>query len=113
MLDGRVGITIGTNVSISVQSCILSLSHDPRSVDFSASGKKTCIEDYVWCGARSLILPGITIGRGAVVGAGAVVTADIEPYTIVGGNPARPLGHRPRDLSYTLDYRPLFNTDII
>jgi acetyltransferase-like isoleucine patch superfamily enzyme len=52
------------------------------------------IEDDVWIGANSVILPGVTIGRGAVVGAGSVVTKDIAPYTICAGNPARALRER-------------------
>jgi maltose O-acetyltransferase len=47
------------------------------------------IEDDVWIGARAIILPGITIGKGAIIGAGAVVTKDVPPYAICGGNPAR------------------------
>jgi maltose O-acetyltransferase len=54
---------------------------------------------------QALILPGITIGEGAVVAARAVVTHDVPPYTIVAGTPARPIGERSRDLTYTLDYR--------
>ena len=47
------------------------------------------VEDYVWIGAGAIIMPGVTIGNGAVVGAGSVVTKDVEPRTIVAGNPAR------------------------
>jgi maltose O-acetyltransferase len=47
------------------------------------------IEDDVWIGARAIILPGLTIGRGAIIGAGSVVTKDVPPYAVVGGNPAR------------------------
>jgi len=49
---------------------------------------KTIIEDDVWLGARSIIIAGVKIGRGAVVAAGAVVTKDVEPYTVVAGVPA-------------------------
>lgn len=49
------------------------------------------IEDDVWIGTKSIILKGVRIGRGAVVAAGSVVTADVEPFTVVGGNPARKL----------------------
>lgn len=47
------------------------------------------IGDGVWLGARAIILPGVTIGEGAVVAAGAVVTKDVEPWAVVGGNPAK------------------------
>lgn len=52
------------------------------------------VEDDVWIGMRSTILSGITIGQGAVVAAGAVVTKDVPPYAIVGGCPARVIGYR-------------------
>ena len=50
---------------------------------------KTIIEDDVWIGARSIILPGRKIGEGSIVAAGSVVTKDVEPFSIVGGNPAK------------------------
>jgi maltose O-acetyltransferase len=52
------------------------------------------VEDGVWIGDRAIILPGRRVGRGAIVGAGAVVTHDVQPREIVGGNPARPIGRR-------------------
>jgi maltose O-acetyltransferase len=55
------------------------------------------VEDWAWVGERVLVLQGRKIGRGAIVGAGAVVTRDVAPFTIVGGNPARVIGHRARD----------------
>jgi maltose O-acetyltransferase len=56
------------------------------------------VEDWAWVGERALVLQGRTIGRGAIVGAGAVVTRDVAPFTIVGGNPARVIGHRGQDI---------------
>jgi maltose O-acetyltransferase len=52
------------------------------------------IEDDVWIGARSIILPGLTIGRGAIIGAGSVVTKNVPPFAICGGNPARIIRYR-------------------
>jgi maltose O-acetyltransferase len=52
------------------------------------------IEDDVWIGARAILLPGIRIGRGAIIGAGAVITKDVESFAIVAGNPARLIRYR-------------------
>ncbi len=54
-----------------------------------AEEKPVVIEDDVWIGSRVTILPGVTIGRGSVVGAAAVVTKDVPPYSVVAGNPAK------------------------
>jgi len=104
LLDGRVGVTIGDNTSISEGVMILSLEHDPDAPDFSTRGGPVSIGERVFIGARAIILPGRTIGEGAVVAAGAVVTKDVEPYTVVGGVPARSLGQRNRDLTYQHNY---------
>lgn len=105
LLDGRSGLQIGANVSISEGSQLLTLEHDPNSPSFGWRGAPVVIADRAFLGARSTVLPGITVGEGAVVAAGAVVTRDVEPYTIVGGVPARPIGQRRRDLNYELTYR--------
>lgn len=52
------------------------------------------IDDDVWVGARAIILPGLKIGRGAIIGAGAVVTKDVPPYAVCAGNPARVIKYR-------------------
>lgn len=107
-LDSRGGITIGDNVSISAEVCILSAEHDIQAADFAGVNEPVIIEDFVFIGTRALILPGVTIGRGAVVAAGAVVTKDVEPYTVVGGVPAKKIGVRTTDLAYEVFYRRLF-----
>ena len=54
----------------------------------------TVVGNDVWIGYRALILPGVRIGDGAIIAAGSVVTRDVPPYTVVGGNPARPIRAR-------------------
>jgi acetyltransferase-like isoleucine patch superfamily enzyme len=109
LLDGRYPLTIGDNVSISEEVMLLTLEHDPDSPTFANRGAPIVVENRVFIGTRALILPGVTIGEGAVVGAGAVVTRDVEPYTIVAGVPARFIRQRSRNLEYKLDYRKLFS----
>ena len=108
MLDARNGITIGDNVSLSMGVWIWTMEHDPQDPYYGAKGGPVVIEDYAWISCRAVILPGVTIGRGAVVAAGAVVTKDVSPYTIVGGVPAKVIGERTRDLRYTLNFHKAF-----
>ncbi len=74
--------------------------------DMADRGGDVIIGDRVWIGYGALILPGVKLGEGAVVGAGAVVTKDVEPFTIVAGNPARKIGERTKELRYRLNYDP-------
>ncbi len=112
-VDGRAGMEIGENVSISPYTYLLSLSHDPQSPVFSTVAKPVRIGSFVWIGARGMVLPGSNIGEGAVIGAGSVVTCDIEPYAIAVGAPAKKVGERNRGLNYSLGYFPLLDTDIL
>jgi acetyltransferase-like isoleucine patch superfamily enzyme len=100
VLDGRFPLEIGAYASISIETIILTLEHDLASPDFASVGAPVSIGTRVFIGARAIILPGVTIGEGAAVGAGAVVTHDVEPYAIVAGVPARPIGTRPKNLTY-------------
>jgi acetyltransferase-like isoleucine patch superfamily enzyme len=93
-LDLRGGLEIGVDVSISPYVTILTAQHDMNDPRFKYVSKRVVIEDHVWIGARATIMPGVTVGRGAVVAAGAVVTRDVEPLTVVGGVPARPIAVR-------------------
>lgn len=61
---------------------------------FCGKGAPTEIGEYAWVCSRSIILPGIKIGRGAIIASGAIVTKDVPDYAIVGGVPAKILGHR-------------------
>ena len=99
-LDGRCGITIGKNVTTSTDVMIWTLQHDTNDPTFGIKGGPVIIEDFVWISARAIILPNVTVGKGAVVAAGAVVTKDVEPHTIVGGIPAKIIGKRINNLNY-------------
>ncbi len=93
-LDGRDLLTIGDNVDIASEVMIYNSEHDIHSEDFHATNGKVIVGDYVFIGPRAIILPGVSIGRGAVVAAGAVVTKDVEDFMIVGGVPAKVIGER-------------------
>lgn len=93
-LDGRAPLSIGNHVDIASQVLIYNSEHDINSEDFDPIEQSVKIGDYVFIGPRAVILPGVKIGRGAVVAAGAVVTRDIAPFTVVGGVPAEKIGER-------------------
>ncbi len=91
----RGGLTIGRNVSISSDAVLLTADHDGKAAGFSYRERAVRVGDYVWIGTRATILPGVTVGRGAIVAAGSVVTRDVPPLEIVAGVPARSIGRRP------------------
>ena len=106
-IDLRSGLIVGDNVAISPEVMILAGTHDvndPTFPDSPVGPYKVAIEDYVWIGSRAMIMPGVTVGRGAVVAAGSVVTKDVPPLTIVAGVPAKPIGMRnPDATAYQID----------
>jgi acetyltransferase-like isoleucine patch superfamily enzyme len=91
----KARITIGSFVDIAPRVVIVSGSHKIDMVGEHSAGTlttdKVLLEDGVWIGANSTVLPGVTIGRKAVVGAGSVVTRDIPPFCVAVGNPCRPM----------------------
>lgn len=102
-LDVRGSIWIGDNVSISPDVTILTAEHLADHAGFGVVERPVRIEDHVWIGTRAMIMPGVTLGRGCVVAAGAVVTKDVAPLAIVAGVPARPIRRRQIDPDYVMD----------
>jgi len=98
--DGYSGlVSIGKRVSIATNVTLVAdsnpnnslLAAEPYVKEHLVKQGPVVIEDDVWLGTNAVVLPGVRIGRGAVVGAGAVVTRDVAPFTVVAGVPARPI----------------------
>lgn len=104
--DNRFPITIGDNVSMTYGTMILTKGHDIDDPLFRTKGAGVRIEDFAWICANAILLPGVSVGRGAVVLTGAVVTKDVPPYHVVGGNPAVFIRERSKDLRYELSWAP-------
>lgn len=108
-LDGRSAIKIGDHVDIASEVMIYNSEHDINSDDFHATLAPVEIGDFCFIGPRAIILPGVKIGKGAVVAAGAVVTRDVMDFAIVGGVPAGVIGERRiKDPHYKLGRARLF-----
>ncbi|MCS4181774.1 acyltransferase [Salinibacter ruber] len=95
-------ISIGRYCGIAAGCTLMTWNHriHDRTIELRATGKEAApieVGDGAWMGYDATILPGVTIGKGAVVGASAVVNKDIDPFEIVGGVPAKPIGRRTDD----------------
>lgn len=106
LLDGRGGLTIGANVVIASDVQFIAGHHLPDTDDFDWIIEATRVEDFVWIASRSTVLEGLTIGRGAVIGACSLVRRSVPPMTIAAGIPARLLRERHSALDYVTTYRP-------
>jgi len=106
LLDARGGLRIGSNVNISSYCRFMTAKHDIYLPDFPALYEPITVEDRVWVALGVTVLGGVTIGEETVVAAGSVVTKDVAPWQVVGGVPARPIGDRPKNQTYTLDFGP-------
>lgn len=93
-IDNLGSVELGDDVCVSQGVYLCTGSHDHRRTTFDLIVKGISIEAEAWIAARAIVLPGVTVGRGAVVAAGAVVTKDVPPGVIVGMNPAQIIGER-------------------
>jgi acetyltransferase-like isoleucine patch superfamily enzyme len=96
-------VSIGDFVCINDGAILLSASHDVSDPLWRHKKRPIQIDDYAWIATNAILLPGVKIGRGAVVGAGAVVSKDVADYCIVIGNPAKVI-HKKR--TEILNYNP-------
>ena len=102
-LDGHYTLTIGDNVDIGDQAMLWCGGHDVQASDYGSIVRPIVIEDYACIFTRAMLIKGGRIGKGAVIAAGSIVRKDVQPYTIVAGNPAKKIGERTKDLAYTLN----------
>jgi len=101
---GMDDLVIGNDVAIAYHSRLIMGSHDILSPSFDGITGPITIEDHVFVGTGAIVLLGVTLGEGAVVTAGSVVTKSIPPYSIARGNPAQIVGRRPKNLDYSAEH---------
>ena len=100
LIDSRGGVIIGRNCNFSSEVRLWTAQHNIQSKTFSYVSAPVIVEDRSWISSNVIILPGVKIGEGCVVAAGAVVTKDCDPYGIYGGVPAKKIGTRNNKLTY-------------
>lgn len=87
-------IILGDFATVSQQAMLCTATHNYNDPEFRLVTRSIAIGSLAWIGARAFVGPGVTVGEGAVVGAASAVFRSVEPWTVVGGNPARPLKQR-------------------
>ena len=102
-VDGRGGVHIGKDCNLSSEVRIWSAQHGTQSPVFCYEEKEVTIGDRAWISSNVIILPGVHIGEGAVIAAGAVVTKDADAYGVYAGIPAKKIGERTSELQYHFD----------
>lgn len=109
VLDGRGGLTIGSHVDIATGAMLFTSQHNIIDPLFLAESARIVLGDYVFVGPNAIILPGVKVGKGAIVAAGAVVTKEVPELAIMAGVPAKQIGERPSSaLGYVLGRPALF-----
>lgn len=109
-LDGRGGLVIEDNASLSIYTKIITGTHDKDSREFAYKSKPVIIKQRVWTGVNSVILPGTTMGEGSVLAAGSVaIGKEYESFKVFSGNPAKLLAERNNLIDYDLsNWTPYF-----
>tara|TARA_X000000950_G_scaffold108233_1_gene136536 strand:+ start:1334 stop:1705 length:372 start_codon:yes stop_codon:yes gene_type:complete len=93
-IDNLDNVTIGNNVCISQGAILICGSHDYKKPSFDLITKEIILNDGVWVGTKSIILPGVVAESHAILSAGSVMSKNLENYTIYRGNPAKKVGLR-------------------
>jgi acetyltransferase-like isoleucine patch superfamily enzyme len=91
-------IIIGDHVAVGPDVVFCGAGHDYSALDLADVADTITIDDHVWIGARSVLLPGVRVGKGAVIGAGSVVTRDVPAWSVAVGNPAKVINNRTVDV---------------
>ncbi len=94
-------VTIGRRTVINDGAILLTATHSTRDPTWRTKTGPIVIGEYVWIATNAIVLPGVTIGSGAVIGAGSVVRSDVPAFSVVAGNPAVKIGDRPQALEYS------------
>jgi len=103
-LDNRHEIHIGNNVSIAHNVKIYTVGHDVNDPCFKTKGGSVIIDDNVCIFSNVLIMPNVHIGEGAVIYPGSVIIKDIPAFEVYGGNPAKKISERNKEINYKIDY---------
>ena len=110
LIDNRSSVAIGRHVSIAHDCRIYTTGHDHQAPDFGIRTEPVQLEDHAVLYAGAVVMPGVSVGRGAVVLPFSVVTRDVPAMAVVGGVPANQRGTRTAELNYRLDYDYWFAT---
>ncbi|MDR0837613.1 MAG: hypothetical protein LBM94_05350 [Propionibacteriaceae bacterium] len=102
VLDARGGLSIGASTSINAGAQLWSAQHDWQDADFAYVKSTTSVGHHCWICSRAVVLPGVSVGNGTVVGAGAVVSTSLPEWHLAVGVPAAAIRERPKGLQYRL-----------
>lgn len=93
-------MTFGNNISVSHYSKIISGGHDWNDPNFEGVFLPILIEDYAWIGVQTIILQGVTVGKGTVIASGCLINKDAAPNSLYAGIPARKIKERSKEMNY-------------